>query len=103
MKWKQFFPAVKQQVENVETTNDYTSPCTSSVYLYSAHPAALFTTIDPLQLRAMLEVTFTRGPKVKLAKVFFFFFYDAISRRLFRCENAMNFGYRVISFVYLFI
>lgn len=32
----------------VGTTNDNTSPCTSSVYLYSAHPAAVFTAIDPL-------------------------------------------------------
>jgi len=35
--------------EGVGTTNDNTSPCTSSVYLYSAHPAAVFTAIDPLR------------------------------------------------------
>lgn len=61
------------QVENVETTNDYASPCTSSVYLYSAHPVAVFATIDPLQLRAMLEPTFTRDQKVKTSKSYSLF------------------------------
>lgn len=52
---------IQAALSQVETANDYASPCTSSVYLYSAYPATVFTTIDPLQLCTILKPTFTRG------------------------------------------
>lgn len=43
----------------MRTTNNYTSPCTSSVHLYSAYVMAVLTAIDPLQLLATLKLLCT--------------------------------------------